>query len=98
MRSVRRAIALAVAPLALGAGLLAAGCSHDPPAADATEAVATTPRDATPSALRFTYPQEGTLFPPESVAPTFIWEGGGDAARWDVVVRDSAGAEVLKDS
>ena len=30
--------------------------------------------DAAEARLQITYPQEGTLFPPESVAPTFVWE------------------------
>jgi len=49
-------------------------------------------------ALRITYPADGTLFPPEIVAPTFTWEDAGGAARWDVVVRDAAGAELAKES
>jgi len=61
-----------------------------PPAQDA--APATVP-------LRITYPAEGTLFPADIVAPTFTWEDTTPgAARWEVVVRDGAGAEVLKDA
>jgi Flp pilus assembly protein TadD len=49
--------------------------------------------------VRITYPLDGTLFPPESVAPTFTWaDAAGDAGRWDVVVRDVAGAEILRAS
>jgi len=49
--------------------------------------------------LRITYPQEGTLFPPESVAPTFIWEDeAGQGTRWDIVVRDDQGGELLRTS
>lgn len=47
--------------------------------------------------LRITYPQEATLFPPESVAPTFLWEdiAQGAAAGWKIVVRtDGAGTEL----
>ena len=55
--------------------------------------------DAADARLQITYPSEGTLFPPESVAPTFVWEDKtGDAARWDVVVRDDTGGEVLRAS
>lgn len=39
------------------------------------------------------------MFPPESVAPTFVWDDKTDgAARWDVVVRDEAGREMLRAS
>lgn len=46
--------------------------------------------------LKIIYPQEGTLFPPESVAPTFLWEDTEPgAARWSIVVRsDGAGSEL----
>ena len=48
----------------------------------------------TEARLQITYPLEGTLFPPESVAPTFVWEdGNGGASHWDVVVRDDTGGE-----
>jgi Flp pilus assembly protein TadD len=51
---------------------------------------------ATDARLRIAYPAEGTLFPPDSVAPTVVWtDDTGGAARWMVVVRDGAGAEVL---
>ncbi|HVM95199.1 MAG TPA: tetratricopeptide repeat protein [Candidatus Acidoferrales bacterium] len=45
------------------------------------------------------YPQEGTLFPPESVAPTFTWEDKtNNAGHWSITVRDAGGREVLHDS
>jgi Flp pilus assembly protein TadD len=53
--------------------------------------------DATEARLQITYPLEGTLFPPESVAPTFVWEDKtGTASRWEVLVRDDAGVELLR--
>jgi len=55
--------------------------------------------DAAEARLQITYPLERTLFPPESVAPTFVWEDKtGSADRWDVVVRDDTGGEVLRAS
>lgn len=54
-------------------------------------------RAAAPAAagLRVTYPQEGTLFPPDIVAPTFVWEAPAAApGKWEVVVRDGAGTEL----
>jgi Flp pilus assembly protein TadD len=55
--------------------------------------------NVTDARLRITYPLEGTLFPPEIVAPTFVWEDPtGSADRWDVVVRDHSGVELLKAS
>lgn len=78
-------VVTAVLMVALAAGLLTSA-----PAAAA---------DAATSPLRITYPADGTLFPPEIVAPTFLWEDAtGGAERWDVVVRDAAGAEVLRES
>lgn len=45
--------------------------------------------------VQVTYPQEGTLFPPESVAPTFTWQGGGkDAAAWTVTVHSQEGDDL----
>ncbi len=55
--------------------------------------------DAAEARLQINYPQEETLFPPESVAPTFLWEDkAGGTSRWDVEVRDQAGSEVLRAS
>src|SRR5512140_2114954 len=83
MRQVRRSVAVAtVIPVALVAVLFVVA------AADAAE-----------GQLQITYPLEGTLFPPESVAPTFVWEDGtGNAHRWDVVVRDDTGGDLLRAS
>jgi Flp pilus assembly protein TadD len=55
--------------------------------------------DAAEARLQITYPLEGTLFPPESVAPTFVWDDRtGSADRWNVVVRDGTGGELLRAS
>lgn len=48
--------------------------------------------------LRFTYPLEGTLFPPDSVAPTFLWDDETKADRWSIVVRDQTGRDVARAS
>ena len=54
--------------------------------------------DATATRLRITYPLDETLFPPEIVAPTFVWEDAtGGADRWWVVVRDDAGNELVRE-
>jgi Flp pilus assembly protein TadD len=83
MLQVRRSLAVAVVITAgLSAGLLIAAVAG-----------------ATASGPRISYPAEGTLFPPESVAPTFVWEDNSEGAgRWDVVVRDDSGREVLRDA
>ncbi|HVP68416.1 MAG TPA: tetratricopeptide repeat protein [Anaeromyxobacteraceae bacterium] len=53
---------------------------------------------ATPG-LTISYPLEGTLFPPESVAPTFVWEDKTEGVRrWQVIVRDAEGRELLRAS
>ncbi len=52
---------------------------------------------ASEGALRITYPLEDTLFPPEIVAPTFVWEDGTETVdRWSVVVRDSTRQELVR--
>lgn len=49
--------------------------------------------------LRITYPLEGAVFPPEIVAPTFVWEDDtAGVDRWHVVVRDRDGAELLRET
>lgn len=45
--------------------------------------------------LEITYPADGTLFPPEIVAPTFVWQDGTEGVeRWRIVVGDDAGKEL----
>ncbi len=57
------------------------------------------PLAATDVPLRITYPMEGTIFPPDSVAPTFLWEDAtANVNRWDIAVRDSSGQEVLREA
>ncbi len=82
----RHSVAVAtVIPVAFAVSLLLVAAA---PAADAAE-----------SPLQITYPLEGTLFPPESVAPTFVWEDKtGTADRWSITVRDHSGHDVLRDS
>lgn len=49
--------------------------------------------------LRLTYPLDGTLFPPEIVAPTFTWEDDTPGvATWHIVVRDEDGEEIVNAS
>src|SRR5262245_58173197 len=85
-----------VVPVALVAAVLFAGSSHG---AATPEVAAPTAAEATDARLRITYPLEGTLFPPESVAPTFVWEDeSGHVDRWDVVVRDATGGDILRES
>jgi len=44
------------------------------------------------TALKVTYPQDGTLFPPEIVPPTFRWEdGNAEASTWLVRVEFGGG-------
>jgi Flp pilus assembly protein TadD len=82
LQALRSVPFAAIIPVGLAAALLVAAV------ADATEA-----------GPRITYPLERTLFPPESVAPTFTWEDRTrDVGRWDVVVRDDTGRELLRAS
>ena len=88
MRRTRR---LAVAPAALAAVVLLLGCNADP----TTFAILDAAAGASDARLRITYPEEGTLFPPQSVAPTFVWTDETPTVdRWYVVVRDESGIDV----
>jgi tetratricopeptide (TPR) repeat protein len=93
MRRARRPVVIgALVPIALAAALVLPGCDRDP---SPQEMVGAAPA----ARLQITYPIEGTLFPPESVAPTFVWEDGtGKVDRWYVLVRDATGGEVLRAS
>ncbi len=99
MRRNRRSVAMAaVVLLALGAGLVVGSMNHDC-AWSGIAAAARAADEATHARLQITYPLEGTLFPPESVAPTFLWEDtSAHAQRWNVVVRDDSGGELLRAS
>jgi Flp pilus assembly protein TadD len=82
-------------PVAVALILLFA-CSVRPASAQPLRAAAPA---AAASGLRITYPLDGTLFPPEIVAPTFVWDDTTTGAdRWNIVVRDDAGGELLKAS
>jgi Flp pilus assembly protein TadD len=96
MPRVRHSVVVAaVIPVALAAGLFIAGCDREP----STQALIAAVAAAAEAQLQITYPLEGTLFPPESVAPTFVWEDKtGTVDRWSVVVRDDTGHDVLRDS
>ena len=87
MPRARSPVALvALLPVILAAARVAAGAEAIAPAGAATAA----------PTLRITYPGDGTLFPPESVAPTVVWtDETGRVDRWNVVVRDDTGADVV---
>jgi Flp pilus assembly protein TadD len=83
-------------PLGLALALLFAGCGPEA-GVDATVAAVPAGDAAGTGALKIRYPQDGTLFPPEIVAPTLVWEDATQQVdRWWVVVRDDAGAELLR--
>src|SRR5262245_6026644 len=87
MPRARSPVALvALLPVILAAARVAAGAEAIAPAGAATAA----------PTLRITYPADGTLFPPDSVAPTVVWtDETGRVDRWNVVVRDDTGADVV---
>ena len=86
-RANRSVVLAAVLPAIVAAGLILA--RHSIAAPSATEA----------ARLRITYPAEGTLFPPDSVAPTLLWtDETAHVDRWTITVRDHAGADVLTTS
>jgi Flp pilus assembly protein TadD len=96
MARLRRSFgATVVIAVTIAAGLLVAGCDREP----TTQEIMAAAADTGEARLRITYPLEGTLFPPESVAPTFVWQDEiGHVDRWYVVVRNAAGEDVLSAS
>lgn len=94
MSRVRRLAARAAGSVLLVAGLLLAGCDREPGSAQLAAAAS----DATGTRLQIRYPQEGTVFPPEIVAPTVVWDDAtAGVDRWYVAVRDDAGADVWRE-
>ncbi len=92
----RFTLVAAVLPLTLLMGFF--GFGRFPGAREAVAASSTASEDAAP-AIRITYPAQNTLFPPEIVAPTFLWEDETEQVdQWRVVVRDDAGNDVLEAS
>src|SRR5262245_18757324 len=86
-----RVVGAAIVPVALAAAVFLTGCSRDR-AAHETAA-------ASEAGLRITYPLEGTLFPPESVSPTFVWQDGTVLVqRWYSSLRDETGRDILRES
>lgn len=82
--------------LGLALALLLGGCGREP-GADATVAAVLAGGAAPTGALAIRYPQDGTLFPPEIVAPTLVFEDATEGVdRWWVVVRDDEGGELLR--
>ena len=78
------------AVLCAGAAFAADGPGAANPAGAAAPAAAE-------SGLDITYPQEGTLFPSDIAAPTFVWKDGtGGVDAWVVQVRPAGGGEVAK--
>ncbi|MBX3024294.1 tetratricopeptide repeat protein [bacterium] len=94
MRRGRRSLLALALPVALAVAPLLAGCNREPETPALVAAA-----EAAGGTARISYPQEGTLFPPEIVAPTFVWEDAtANVDRWYVVVRDDAGGEVLREA
>jgi tetratricopeptide (TPR) repeat protein len=83
-RARRRLALVAVLPAVLAATLIRA-----------PEGLAAT-RASPDARLKIGYPADGTLFPPDSVAPTVVWsDDTAQVNRWNVLVRDDRGAEVV---
>ncbi len=86
-----RGLWVLVATLALGA------CGQD----SAPRASSTASPIAFPSQpagrLDIAYPLDGTLFPPEIVAPAFVWQDEtGGVTRWEILLRFADGDDSLR--
>jgi len=96
MRSPRRTVFVA-ATWSVALLLASPGRDRAPGPRDAAAAQAAGANQA--ATLRITYPLDGALFPPEIVAPTFVWEDDTEGVdHWRVVVRDGSGDRVVEDS
>ena len=82
---------LTAAAICIAAMLFAGGCKK----ASAPETLAF---PAEPSGrLEITYPLDGTLFPPDIVAPTFAWNDQTEGvARWRILLRFDGSGELLR--
>lgn len=49
-----------------------------------------------PAALTIDYPAEGSLFPPEIGAPTFLWRDASRAAQWRIEITFTSGGPPLR--
>ena len=89
-RLTRRSIAYlisAVAAVVLGALVVLHNVSRDPDL-QIEEILAAYQEDVPYGGLTIRYPLDGTLFPPEIVAPTFRWEDdNGDSDTWLVTIK-----------
>lgn len=91
---------VAVVALAAAGGRLAA--QHGLRPADlpqAPQSFAATPADASqqPAQIAIGYPEEGSIFPPEITAPTFIWhDPAATAAAWRIDVSFADGSAGLQ--
>src|SRR5262245_42420432 len=93
-----RVVGATVVPVALAAAMLFGGRAR---AAATHEVVGAAPTAAhtTDARLRIPSPPQGPLFPPVSVAPAFVWaDDTGHVDRWDVVVLDATGGDILRES
>jgi tetratricopeptide (TPR) repeat protein len=90
--SVRAWTAPASAGLLLAAALALCACGRD----SAPGSALAFPSEPS-GRLEITYPLDQTLFPPEIVAPTFVWSDETEGvARWMVLLRFEATDEVLR--
>ena len=87
-------VGLAIALVALASVVLPSCGDREP----STEAIVTLAGSVPPEGqLAIKYPQDGTLFPPEIVAPTFLWsDESAGTDLWFLLVRFPTTDEVLR--
>ncbi len=92
--SLRARTSAVVGACVVAAAMLAlAGCGKGAPPAQAPLAFPGQPSGS----LEIKYPLDETLFPPEIVAPTFVWsDDTKGVARWEVLLRFDGEGDVLR--
>jgi tetratricopeptide (TPR) repeat protein len=52
---------------------------------------------ASPARITIDYPEQGSMFPPDFAAPTFLWrDGAGEARAWRIEVKFAEGGAALR--
>ncbi len=82
--------------LVVGAGLVTGAAVVEGPAAGSSAAAALAAPAGDASSIVVDYPQDGSVFPPDIEAPTFLWRDASKATSWQVEVSFGDGGAPLR--